>query len=240
MEQRYENMERRTEDAANSLFASLQACSQGDLCMSLVARDPRRGCIPNLVNSFRTALPLNKDSRVLTLEHPNFFLWFSIPVSTHAHKHARARQRTNTEAHTHIHTHTHTHTQLGSGGFGTVFRGRYEAKHGTKERKEVAIKILNKEPQAVQADLFLEFYMSKFLHSAHEHGEEHWRELLPKSPVCQAVIVFDRDIDGKRENVLVSELVSTDLSKILKTNDLSLRLKKVMSGRCVLFPACSY
>ena len=110
MEQRYENMERRTEDAANSLFASLQACSQGDLCMSLVARDPRRGCIPNLVNSFRTALPLNKDSRVLTLEHPNFFLWFSIPVSTHAHKHARARQRTNTEAHTHIHTHTHTHS----------------------------------------------------------------------------------------------------------------------------------
>ena len=113
----------------------------------------------------------------------------------------------------------------------------------------MAIKILNKEPaqrqemmqpQAVQADLFLEFYMSKFLHSAHEHGEKHWRELLPKSPVCQAVIVFDRDIDGKRENVLVSELVSTDLSKILKTNDLSLRLKKVMSGRCVLFPACSY
>ena len=111
---------------------------------------------------------------------------------------------------------------------------------GTPHQYKVAIKILNKEPQAVQADLFLEFYMSKFLHSAHEHGETHWRELLPKSPVCQAVIVFDRDIDGKRENVLVSHLVSTDLSKILKKGDLSPRLKKVMSGRCVLFPACSY
>ena len=164
---------------------------------------------------------------------------------THTHAHARARKRTNKEAH----THTHTHTQLGSGGFGTVFRGHYEAKHDKKEKMEVAIKILNKEPaqrqemmqpQAVQADLFLEYYMAKLLHSAHTHGEAHWRELLPISPVCQAVIVFDRDIDGKRENVLVSHLVSTDLSKILKTNDLSLRLKKVMSGRCVLFPACSY
>jgi hypothetical protein len=102
-------MERRTEDAANSLFASLQACSQGDLFMSLMARDPRRGgCIPTPVISFRTALPQNNDSKVLILEHTNFNLWFSIPVSTHAHKHARARKRTNTEAHTYTHTHTHT------------------------------------------------------------------------------------------------------------------------------------
>ena len=106
MEQRYENMERRTEDAANSLFASLQACSQGDLFMSLIARDRRHGGLPTYVTSFRTALPQNNDSKVLILEHTNFNLWFSIPVSTHAHKHARARKRTNTEAHTHTHTHS--------------------------------------------------------------------------------------------------------------------------------------
>jgi hypothetical protein len=116
MEQRYENMERRTEDAANSLFASLQACSQGPLFMSLIVRDRRLHVLPSHVTTFRTALPQNNESKLLRLEHTNFELWFSIPVSTHAHKHARTRTRTHahanaqTKKHTHTYTHTHTHT----------------------------------------------------------------------------------------------------------------------------------
>ena len=65
---------------------------------------------------------------------------------------------------------------------------------------------------------------------------------LRRPPVCIPYVVIDRIIDSKREPMLVSEKVDTDLRRFLDDNrerGLPLTFKKVMSAVFRSFPACS-